>query len=1278
MTAHTWQFAIDVGGTFTDIVARKSGGTIVTHKLLSSGIHRGMIGVGSTGGRVVDFTRQQEPDGFWNGYRFRLIGLENPNTCQVLVEHHDAKTGELLLSKPLGCPIKPGMSYELFSDEEAPILGIRYVLGKRRHESIGPVDVRLGTTRGTNALLERKGARVLFVTTAGFRDILRIGNQARPSLFALNIEKRAELAEFVLEVDERLDATGNMLRQPHTASVAEDLRRYLSLGAEAVAICFLHAHVNPIHEDRVAGIAQEAGFSHISVSSRVSRLEGFVPRCDTTVVDAYLSKVIREYVASLQSSMPEARIQLMTSNGGLVSADSAGGKDTILSGPAGGVVGCQKIARTAGYPKTIGFDMGGTSTDVTRIDGPLEYQFETVKAGVCIMTPMLAIETVAAGGGSICSFDGQRLLVGPESAGADPGPACYGRGGPLTLTDVNVFLGRLPPTRFPFSLDREIVQVKFQHFSDDIYTATGQTLDLHELAEGWIDIANSQMAAAIKSVSLAKGHDPREYTLMSFGGAGGLHACGIARRLGIQRILASPLAGVLSAVGIEAASAKRMAQRSVRLTLNSPGRESAENIYHELIREAEAQLAKDGFLKEDHLSPIPSADLCYAGQSTVLSIPADRSWRNMASTFEALHRQLYGYVHAGRDVEIRTLRVEISTGENPSIPTLHDESLPNDSSSRSSWPISTNRLWWKSRIIDVPVFHRGVLNSHSALDGPAIVADETSTLFVEPGWKSEVLKSGELVLLAAETLHVEKNHNAEVDPIRLELFHQQFAAIAEQMGTTLRRTALSTNVKERLDFSCAVFGPKGDLVANAPHIPVHLGGMGDCIKYLMEDVELFCPGDVFITNDPYRGGSHLNDITVVTPVFDDKKSRVQFFVASRAHHADIGGKTPGSMPPDSTCLAEEGVLIRALRFAHDGAIDEAELRTLLTTSPFPARNPEENLADIAAQVAANQTGSRELLAMIALQSEEIVTAFMNHIRQAAAWKTRQALRRFAQGEHRFEDTMDDGTPIRLVIRIESDRATFDFTGTGPVSRGNLNANRSIVSSAILYCLRCLINEDIPLNAGVLEPVTIILPECFLNPPRHEDPRQCPAIAGGNVETSQRIVDVIFGALSVVAASQGTMNNLLVGHEKFGYYETICGGAGAGPGFHGADAVHTHMTNTRLTDPEVLESRYPLRLIRFEIRQGSGGRGKFHGGNGVIREIESLVPLDVSIISQRRSTAPYGLLGGGAGMSGRNLIRRKGSASCQLLAPVTFVQIEPGDRVTIETPGGGGCGSSEPP
>ncbi|HZN35826.1 MAG TPA: hydantoinase B/oxoprolinase family protein, partial [Pirellulaceae bacterium] len=982
-------------------------------------------------------------------------------------------------------------------------------------------------------------------------------------------------------------------------------------GIESLAICLLNSYANPSHEEQLETLARQAGFAEISLSSRVAPLMKIVSRGDTTVVDAYLNPLLRQYVERLRSALPGSDVRLMTSSGGLVSGERFSGKDSILSGPAGGVVGFSRAAQAAGFAKAIGFDMGGTSTDVARFDGRFEYEHETEKAGVRIVAPMLAIETVAAGGGSICRFDGVKLVVGPESAGADPGPACYGRGGPLTVTDCNLFLGRLIEEHFPFSLSHAAVEQRLAQIAGEV-AAAGKPLSATELAEGFLAIANANMAQTIRSISLAKGYQPADFVLVAFGSAGPQHACAISRQLGIRRILIHPDAGVLSALGIGLADVVRHEVAGIYEPLLADSLSRTESKFDELAAAAVAHVEAEGVPRE-RIELRRSLDLQYRGVDAYITV-AEPSDGDYAQEFAAVHQQLYGYLHEGRPLEIVAARVEAVGHTAAQAPNL----FRNPSSQPPQIVLAPSGRF--------PVYRREDLPAGTKLDGPALVVEPLTTTVMEAGWRGEVLPGGELVLSdEAGNTSTAAGTSTQADPIQLELFNGRLTAIATQMGITLRNTAGSVNVKERLDFSCAIFTADGDLVVNAPHIPVHLGAMSQTVRQVFADNPNMRPGDVFVTNDPYRGGSHLPDVTVVTPVFDDA---LRFFVASRAHHAEIGGITPGSMPPFSKSLAEEGVLLRNLKLADGGKLRLDVLRQALLSGPYPSRAVEDNLADITAQITANHQGVRDLSAFIAEQSWPVVEAYMRHIQDAAERKMRAALAKLPPGRREFVDHLDDGSPIAVAVSIDGDRATIDFSGTGPVLPGNLNANRAIVSAAIMYCLRLLIGEEIPLNQGLLKPVELILPECLLNPPARERPEECAAIACGNVETSQRVVDVLLGTFQLAAASQGTMNNLLFGDAAFGYYETICGGSGATVECHGADAVHTHMTNTRLTDPEVLERRFPARLLEFSIRRGSGGRGKHRGGDGVVRRIEFLRELTVSILSQRRGPfLPYGMEGG---------------------------------------------------
>jgi 5-oxoprolinase (ATP-hydrolysing) len=1263
-----WEFWIDVGGTFTDCLARSPDGNLVTRKVLSSGVTKGSIAARPTASSFADKARCDDPEHFWRGYEVRFSDGAGTILDRRRIVSFERGSGIFVVDSALPELLGPGARYELSSGEDAPLLAIRLVLGLSLDARLPPMLVKLGTTRGTNALLTRTGARTAFVTTRGFADVLKIANQDRPRLFDLEIKKPEPLFTAVAQIDERLDAFGHVLHSPDPDEVRKTLTRLRQEGVESLAICLLHAFANSEHEALVERIARAVGFDELSTSSKLSPLIKIVSRGDTTVVDAYLNPVLRAYVERLSRAIGAGQLKLMTSAGGLVDAARFVGKDSILSGPAGGVIGFSRVAQRAGFVRSIGFDMGGTSTDVSRFAGEYEREFEVQKAGVRIVAPMLAVETVAAGGGSICEFDGVKLVVGPASAGADPGPACYGRGGPLTVTDANLLLGKLLPERFPFPLDVEAAKARAQELCVRIAQApSGRRLSIAELAQGFIDVANANMARAIHRISVAKGYDPADYVLVAFGGAGGQHACAVARELGIRMILSSPQAGVLSAYGIGMADVRRYDQRSVLEHYSPRVLAELEPIWRQLEENARREVLADGVASEHIGPPLRSLDLRYRGVESAINVPLPDDG-DFAARYEQLHEQLYGYRHAGRDIEITAARVEV-VGALPAT----EEPVAALASRRPS-PAATASVIFAGHTHQTPVYLREGLAPGDEFDGPAVVCEPTATVVVDPGFRAAILARGEL-LLTDTSRPATVSIATEVDPIQLEIFNNLFASIAEQMGTTLERTAISTNVKERRDFSCAIFSATGQLVVNAPHIPVHLGAMGETVKHILANIEI-SPGDVFVTNDPYHGGSHLPDVTVITPVHDSQTGALLFATASRAHHAEIGGIVPGSMPPFSRVLGDEGVLISDFKLVDRGRSREDELRKLLLAGPHPTRNVHDNLTDVAAQVAANAIGANQLRRLVERYSLPVVAAYMEHIQNAASQKMRLALARIPDGTYSHTDHLDDGTPICVAIKKRGDRAVVDFTGTGPVSATNLNANRAIVTAAVLYVFRCLINEDIPLNAGVLEPVEIVLPTCLLNPEPAVDPAQSPAVVGGNVETSQRVVDTLLGALNAAAASQGTMNNLTFGDATFGYYETICGGSGATTNADGADAVHTHMTNTRLTDPEVIERRYPVRVRQFCVRRASGGSGRHRGGDGVVRRLEFLRPLTVSMLSERRGPfAPFGLDGGGEGATGRNTLQRAGSTDSENLGGKFAIDVHPGDVLTIETPGGGGFGST---
>ncbi len=1310
MAENLWEFWIDVGGTFTDCIARAPSNELVTCKVLSSGITKGRGAVEDA--MVRDPARCSDPAGFWVGYTLCLLDDSGAAIHSATVTDFNPESGVLSFDPPMPKEGSAERSYELAGGEESPLLGIRKILGLRLDQSIPQCSVRLGTTRGTNALLERRGARTVFVTTKGFGDVLLIGNQDRPRLFDLAIRKPPPLFEQVIEVNERVSADGTLQTVPDEERLRKQLLAAREAGIESVAICLLHSFANPSNEETVERVVRAAGFQEVSTSSRLSPLIKIVSRGDTTVMDAYLNPILRDYVSNLRRALPDSRLKMMTSAGGLVDADYFVGKDSILSGPAGGVIGFSRVAQRAGFERSIGFDMGGTSTDVSRFDGTYEREFETKKAGVRIVAPMLAIETVAAGGGSLCGFDGVKLHVGPQSAGADPGPACYGRGGPLTVTDVNLFLGRIISERFPFPLDRRAVEARLQELCDRIADSPlGRCYTPVELAEGFRQIANANMVRAIRKISVAKGYDPADYALVTFGGAGAQHACEIARALGIHRILIHPFAGILSAYGIGLADVRRFREHSVLEDYSPEALDRLERGFVQMEAAAREEVRREGIADADIAPACRSLDMRYVGVDTSINVtiscdpvgcfrggtPASASADSEAAVppfgisatpalqtiraeYEKLHRQLYGYIHEGRGMEIVAARVEV-VGRTP------DPIEPSENARlRKPEPTTTVDAVFGGKSCKTKVFYREDLRPGDRFEGPAIVCESTSTVVVDPGFSAELGNRGELVLSdVAAAAEPSEQVDATPDPVHLEIFNSLFASIAEQMGITLQQTSISTNVKERLDFSCAIFDPEGGLVVNAPHIPVHLGAMGETVKRILADNPGMAPGDVYVANDPYRGGSHLPDITVVTPVHNEATGELLFFTASRAHHAEIGGIVPGSMPPFSRNLAEEGILIRNFKLVDRGTSREDELKKLLLSGPFPTRSVHDNLSDIAAQVAANNCGVRQLSLLVERYSLRVVQAYMCHIQQAAEEKMRLVLRAMPDGEYALTDHLDSGAVIQACIRIKGDSATVDFTGTdaplGPVidpdadpAGSNLNANRAITTAAVLYVFRCLIDEEIPLNSGVLHPVKIILPECLLNPPERDDPTDCAAVVGGNVETSQRVVDVLLGALRVAAASQGTMNNLSFGDDTFGYYETICGGSGATRDADGADAVHTHMTNTRLTDVEVLERRYPVLVREFSVRRGSGGAGAHRGGDGVVRRLEFLRPLKVSILSERRGDCPpFGLEGGAPARPGLNQLLRSGQSDVELLNSKVQLSVEAGDQLIIRTPGGGGFG-----
>ncbi|WP_088891688.1 hydantoinase B/oxoprolinase family protein [Leptolyngbya ohadii] len=1215
-----WQFWIDRGGTFTDIVAQRPDGSLVIHKLLSENLDR---------------------------YK------------------------------------------------DAPLQGIRDLLGVPSGEPL-PADqiaaVKMGTTVATNALLERKGDRTVLLITQGFRDALRIGYQNRPNIFAQQIVLPEMLYEQVIEVEERCTAQGEILTPLNLDRLTKDLQGAYDAGIRSCAIVFMHGYRYPTHEQQAAAVAKAIGFTQISVSHQVSPLMKLVSRGDTTVVDAYLSPILRRYVDRIAADLQRSDLQrsdsdhkptlmFMQSNGGLTDASLFQGKDSILSGPAGGIVGAVQTSARAGFDKIIGFDMGGTSTDVSHFNGTYsngqyERVFETEVAGVRLRAPMMSIHTVAAGGGSILQFDGSRYRVGPQSAGAHPGPACYRKGGPLTVTDSNVMLGRIQPQFFPQvfgeagnqPIDAEIVQQKFTDLAAEITTKTGNSQTRQQVAEGFLTIAIDKMATAIKKISIQRGYDVTEYTLCCFGGAGGQHACRIADALGMSQVFLHPYAGVLSAYGMGLADISTIREQAIESRLTDNLLPELTQILNKLTTEAQISVQQQGILPEN-IRSLPRVHLRYEGTDSALVIDfGDHS--TMLRQYEAAYQQRYGFVMADKPLIVEAVSVE-AIGKT----TAPIESATVPQRTQPLTPTTIVRMYTYGQEHDTPVYLREQLCAHDRILGPALLIEATSTNVIEPGWQAILTEKNHLLLQKQSNTVTRREIEAhqpiaKPDPVLLEIFNNLVRSIAEEMGVTLQNTSYSVNIKERLDFSCAIFDRNGQLVANAPHIPVHLGSMSESVQSLMTAKgKTFKPGDVYVQNNPYNGGTHLPDITVITPVFLNTDTP-QFYVASRGHHADIGGITPGSMPPHSQTIEQEGILIDNFLLVEQGQFHESEMRQLVTSGTYSVRNPDQNIADLQAQVAANERGVQELRRMVAHYGLEAVQTYMQFVQDNAAESVRRVLSVLQDGS--FTYPLDDGTQIQVNITIDRPQrqATIDFTGTSPQQPNNLNAPLAICKAVVLYVFRTLVEDDIPLNAGCLQPLTILVPEGSLLNPRYPA-----AVVAGNVETSQAIANALYGALGVMAAAQGTMNNFTFGNDRYQYYETICGGSGAGRTFDGTDAVQTHMTNSRLTDPEVLEWRFPVLLENFAIRQGSGGTGKHSGGNGVIRCLQFREAMTAAILSSSRIVPPFGLAGGQPGAIGQNFVLRSTGAT-ESLSGRAEVAMNPGDRFVIETPGGGGYGSKQ--
>ena len=1200
-THNKWQFWIDRGGTFTDIIGRNPEGKISTHKLLS----------------------------------------ENP---------------------------------QQYSD--AAIQGIRDILSLKSYDQI-PIDkidlIKMGTTVATNALLERNGERTLLAITKGFGDILRIGYQQRPNLFALDIKLPDMLYSEIEEIDERVDIHGNIIKKLDKSGTEVKLKKAFDNGYRSIAIVLLHGYRYKKHENQINLIAQKIGFEQISVSHQVIPLMKIVPRGDTTVIDAYLSPILRRYVNQFENALgtekkDKGKLMFMQSNGGLTDAHFFQGKDAILSGPAGGVVGMVKTGEKAGFKKLIGFDMGGTSTDVCHYNGDYERTLETQIAGVRLRAPMMLINTVAAGGGSILHFDGSRYRVGPDSAGANPGPACYRNGGPLTVTDCNVMLGKLNPELFPKvfgknanqQIDVNIVKEKFNVLAKEISNATKKAVSPIEVAEGFLSIAIECMANAIKKISVQRGYDVSKYTLSCFGGAGGQHACLVADSLGMKKIHLHQYAGVLSAYGIGLADSRTINDLAIELNLNKDIIESLSIQFNNLKKQGREEMVAQN-LNSEKLRYSSRIYLRYEGSDSALAVRFSE-YQEIKSNFENIHKARFGFISPEKLLIVESIQVEVSC------PSEHVESKNNKRTKSGTSSIARLNVVMNGDSNPTSFYHRNNISTHDKLIGPAVIIEDTSTIVIEPGWQASINNNFDLILERTEKKQRMSAIGTKVDPIMLEIFNNLFMNVAEQMGTVLENTASSVNIKERLDFSCALFSPTGDLVANAPHVPVHLGSMSESIKTIIrENNKTMMPGDAFLINAPYNGGTHLPDITLIKPVYDEQEEEVIFYVATRGHHADIGGTVPGSTPAYSKHIKEEGILIDNFTLVSKGVFLEEEIYNLLSSGDFPARNIKQNIADLKAQVASAEKGAQELLGVIQNYGLKVVHAYMQHVQDNAEESVRRILDVISDSSFTYK--MDDGYQVSVTISVDKKKrsATIDFTGTSDQHPSNFNAPSAICHAAVLYVFRCLVDDNIPLNAGCLKPLKLIIPEhSMINP---EYPA---AVIAGNVETSQYIVDTLFGALGVVAASQGTMNNFTWGNDRIQNYETICGGSGASAEQNGCSAVHTHMTNSRLTDPEVLEWRFPVRLESFSIRNNSGGDGIHKGGDGVDRRIRFLESMTVNMIAGHRVVPPYGIKGGKPGAVGKNYVIHR-DARITELGTKGQIEVVKDDVFVLKTPGGGGYG-----
>ena len=1266
----SFQISIDTGGTFTDCIATDNFGTEYRCKILSNSTIRGEVieHISETKFKVKQswFLRKD----ILKDYDFLLLG--NPFSAKVIA--FDIEKSILEIDRRINQSYENQiLSFALSTREEAPILAARLITETSISEDFPPISMRIGSTKGTNALLEMKGAKTAFFVTKGFKDLLVIGNQARPDIFALNIIRPEPLHHVVIEVDEQIDFEGNVIKDLKSvigfslslnilqAEAWDTLVHSLkSQGIESIAICLKNAYRNDIHEKKLKAFL-EKDFKFVNISTELSQQIKFLNRAETTVVNAYLSPIISNYLQNIQAKLPNQSIQVMTSAGSLVRSENFYPKDSLFSGPAGGVVGAVNIAQQANYQKVIAFDMGGTSTDVARFDGEFEYQFSQKIGNAQIFSPSLAIETVAAGGGSICSYDGFKLSVGPESAGSMPGPACYGAGGPLTITDVNLLLGRIDTSQFGIPVFKE----KAEERLNEMLQSFDNQIIKEDILEGFRAIANEKMADTVRKISITKGYSTEEYALVAFGGAGGLHACGIADLLNITTILLPKDAGILSAFGISKANIERFAEASVLQIFDKDYCRNIQSQIKKLEKNVIEKLEKDGVLKKNIAFKNHFIYLRFKGQDSSIELEYAEH-EVIIDKFKEKYFEIYGHWVENRSIEVESLRVIGYEKLNK----IQDKSR-SLGKVENYFPIPSHFIqsYIENSYQNVPVFKRDDLEIGTKITGFSLLLDRFSTTVIEKNWEFILDENGTGIIQKIDNQENNSTHTVDNEVSQLELFTNRFMSIAENMGVLLQRTALSVNVKERLDFSCALLDAEAELIANAPHIPVHLGSLGVCVRSILKYIPIE-KGDVVITNHPKYGGSHLPDVTLVSSVYSIDNQLIGY-VVNRCHHSEIGGIRPASMPPYSTNLAEEGVVIPPMYLVKNGEIRWQEIKDILTNSKHPTRALEENLADLNAALASNRNGELALQNLVYEHGLSKVHFYMKRLKDYSTQKMKLRLQHFGKGIYEAEEFLDDNSKLKVKIEITDNECVIDFSGSADVHKGNLNANISIVNSVVIYVLRLLLNEKIPLNDGILKAVKLIIPnQSILNPDFPDNPEECPAVVGGNVELSQRLTDTLLKAFGIVACSQGTMNNFLFGNKNFGYYETICGGSGAGEGFSGTSGVHTHMTNTRITDAEVMELRYPIYVNGFEIRKNSGGDGEFKGGDGVIREFTFLDEVEVSLLRQHQIRKPYGINGGGEGKIGKHLLQKIDGTE---ISSNEFTA-EKGDKLTIWTPGGGGFGS----